>query len=215
MRVLGGCEDCISYKDMLFNHVSTCILPLGRCVVARCDYIREYMRTNCLPDNRKWTWALDQLFFRPTPPSTPTNEDTEEFLGGYKEVLTRLEAANAQEDTVHDPVKDILIADRSLTSNCEPLRSANGWNQYHVDRPPDVQVTRGPVIQESIQAECEDCSPSAPLSVADVSVTNTCTSQTVGNDLVQELGEVIWPLNQVLLINPGSYVLFAFQLSGR
>ncbi|RMX45000.1 hypothetical protein pdam_00021506, partial [Pocillopora damicornis] len=212
MRVLGGCEDCISYKDMLFNHVSTCILPLGRCVVARCDYIREYMCTNCLPENRKWTWALDQLFFRPTPPSTPTNEDSEEFLGGYKEVLTRPEAANPQEDTVHDPVKDILIADRSLTSNCEPLRSANGWNQYHVDRPPDVQVTRGPVIQESIQAECEDCSPSAPLSVADVSVTNTCTSQTVGSDLVQELGEVIWPLNQVLLINPGSYVLRSWVL---
>lgn len=186
-------------------------------MVARCDYIREYMRTttNRLPGNRKWTWTLDQLFFRPTPPSTPTNEDSEEFLGGYKEVLARLEAANSQEDTVHDPVKDILIADRSLTSNCEPLRSANGWNQYHVDRPPDGQVTRGPVIQESIQAECEDCSPSAPLSVVDVSVTNTCTSQTVGSDLVQEQGEVIWPLNQVLLINPVSYVLFAFQLSGR
>lgn len=94
MRVLGGCEDCICYKDMLWNYVLKCIFSLGRCVVVRCDYIREYMRINCFLENRKWIWVFDQLFFRFIFFLIFINEDSEEFLGGFKEVLVRLEVVN-------------------------------------------------------------------------------------------------------------------------
>ncbi|PFX16214.1 hypothetical protein AWC38_SpisGene19536 [Stylophora pistillata] len=199
MHVLGGCEDCIRYKDILINHVSKCTLPLGQCVVARCDYIREYMCMikSPLPGNRKWTWALDRLFFRSTPPTTPTIEDSEEFLDGYREVLAGLAQAHTQEDTVYDTHKDIIVAGESSASNGELSPGADGWNQYHVDRPPDAQVTRGPVIQESGQLECEEYSLSAPLSAADVSVKNACANQNVGSAVVEEQDEIIWPLNQV------------------
>ncbi|PFX15026.1 Mitogen-activated protein kinase kinase kinase 14 [Stylophora pistillata] len=207
MRVLGGCKDCICFKDILLNHVLKCTLPLGQCVIARCDYIRKYMHTNKtpLPGNRKWTWALDQLFFRSIPPTTPTAEAKEEFLSAYEDGLAQ---AHTQADKVHDTHKDIVVADESSASYGELMGGADGWSQYHVDRPPDARVTRGPVIQESVELECKEYSPSSPLSAADVSVKSTCKSQIVGNVVLEEEWEVIWPLNQERLgvHENGSYI---------
>ncbi|KAJ7391779.1 hypothetical protein OS493_016066 [Desmophyllum pertusum] len=44
MRVLGGCKKCIWYKETLLCHASKCQLPLGACVVEKCDNIREYIK---------------------------------------------------------------------------------------------------------------------------------------------------------------------------
>ena len=203
---------CIQYKDMLLLHASKCCLPLGKCVVMKCDYIREYAKNNKIPGNRKWKYQHDQLFFSSTPPSTPTNQENQAFKVDFEELLAQLEQAEAQQETAHGLGKDTVISDGSLTSYNEEslhVRDATGsWNHYHVDRPPEVQVTRGPTVRDHVQQECEDYALAAPLSAACMPARDTCTSQ--------EQGEVIWPLNKVLLVNLlSSQVLGAFQLSDK
>ena len=181
----------------------------------KCDYIREYAKNNGIPGNRKWKYEHDQLFFRSTPPSTPTNRENQAFEVDFEELLAQLEQAEAQEATAHGLGKDTVMSDGSLASyNEESSHDAAGaWNHYHVDRPPEVQVTRGPTVRDHVQQECrEEYALAAPLSAACMPVRDTCTSQTV-RSAVEEQGKVIWPLNKVLLVHLlSSQVLSAFQL---
>ena len=74
MHVLGGCRKCIEYKNTLLFHASSCQLPFGKCVIEKCDEVRKHLSVekNTLPDDKYWTFKLDQLFFKPSPPITPT-----------------------------------------------------------------------------------------------------------------------------------------------
>lgn len=115
MRVLGGCRECIEYRNILLFHASTCQLPFGKCVIEKCDDVRKYlsMEKKPLPDDKYWTIKHDHLFFRPSLPKTPT------LLGSP---TTR---------EIHD---DGTTAAFTESSSCVML---GAWNQYHVDRPPD------------------------------------------------------------------------------
>ncbi|KAJ7391793.1 hypothetical protein OS493_016081 [Desmophyllum pertusum] len=79
MRVLGGCDTCIQYKSTLLYHASRCRLPLGKCVVLKCDDIREYAKKSSIPENKNWEWKLDRLFFNP--PTTPLQSIAPEEQG--------------------------------------------------------------------------------------------------------------------------------------
>ena len=74
MRVLGGCRQCIEYKNTLLFHASSCQLPFGKCVIEKCDDVRKYLSVEkkTLPDDKYWTIKHDHLFFRPSLPKTPT-----------------------------------------------------------------------------------------------------------------------------------------------
>lgn len=93
-RVLGGCIKCIRYKEVLIYHVSKCHLPMDTCVVEKCDIIRQYMKENRLPDNRKWPYQLDNIFFSPSPPACMpyirqgiTREDRGEVIWPLDQVI--------------------------------------------------------------------------------------------------------------------------------
>ncbi|XP_078376186.1 uncharacterized protein LOC144659591 isoform X2 [Oculina patagonica] len=200
MRVLGGCDTCIHFKNILLYHASRCRLPLGQCVVPKCDYIREYAKTSSIPDNRKWNYKHDQLFFRRTPPATPTAQESQpsfaEATTDFHELIKQLEQAEFHEGADHQP------SDGSSASfSGESLHDSSGaWNQYHVDRPPDLQVARGPTVTEHIKLEQEQheddvqAGSVAPLSATCMPVRDT--SQTAGRTTQEERGEVIWPLNK-------------------
>lgn len=204
MRVLGGCDKCIHYKNILLYHASRCRLPLGQCVVPKCDYIRQYAKKSSIPENRKWKYEHDQLFFRRTPPTTPTAQESQpsfaEATPDYHELMAQLAQAE-----FHSLNTDYLISDESLTSfSGESLHDLSGaWNQYHVDRPPDLQVARGPTATEHVKLEQEQLEDDvqaesvAPLSATCMPVRDT--SQTVKSTTQEERGEVIWPLNKVTL----------------
>ena len=217
MRVLGGCTKCICYKDSLLYHASRCDLPMGACVVQKCDTIREYLKENRLPNNRKWPYKLDKLFFRPSPPATPTSspEKGDHIDQPFMAQLCQADFSSRSE--VHDIIDadnlnlQSLISDESLTSLIEEsLRESSGvWNQYHVDRPPellhaversaDAQVTRGPTVNTQVRLEQPvsdgQVESTAPLSAACV----PDIRQTVKPITQEEKGEVVWPLNQVIL----------------
>ena len=225
MRVLGGCEKCICYKEVLIYHTSRCHLPMGACVVQKCDNIREYMKVNRIP-GRKWPYQLDNLFFNPSPPATPTSSPEKGDHIDQHFIAQLLQQAFGSRSEVDDS-NDVdnlndqsLISDGSLTSSTEEsLRESSGvWNQYHVDRPPellppaaqqsdlhltrerspDVQVTRGPTVNTQVRLEQHisdgQLDSTTPLSAAcmpDVKQMVTPISQ-------EEKGEVIWPLDKVI-----------------
>lgn len=205
MHVLGGCNTCIQYKSILLYHTSRCGLPIGQCVVPKCDYIREYAKQHGIPENRKWKYEHDKLFFRPSPPTTPTFVGSQpSFAEGqfnYDEFMAQLAKAELHESP-HSLNTDNLISDGSSVSfSGESLHDSSGaWNQYHVDRPPDHQVARGPTVTEQVKEQREEsvlAESVSPLSATCNSVIDT--SQTVRSSAQEERGEVIWPLNQVIL----------------
>lgn len=129
MHVLGGCKQCIQYKDILQLHASSCLLSFGRCFVEKCDDIRQYMKNNTLPDNREWTYQLDNLFFEPSPPRTPILLENQGLSPCFEvgEPGYQTQPATFSCPSTHG----YSIAERS------PTGASGVWNQYHVDRPPD------------------------------------------------------------------------------
>lgn len=205
MHVLGGCETCILYKNTLLFHTSRCHLPLGQCVIPKCDYIREYAKTSNIPDNKKWKYEHDQLFFRASPPTTPTTLESQSSFTealDYRTFMAQLAQAEFHEGA-YSLNTDYLVSDGSLASfSGESLHDSSGaWNQYHVDRPPDVQVARGPATAEHVKIEQEQhedgvlAESAGPLSATCMPLRDT--SQAVKS--TEERGEVIWPLNKVIL----------------
>ena len=186
---------------------------MGACVVQNCDNIREYMKENRIPD-RKWPYKLDNLFFNPSPPATPTSSPekgdhiNQHFIA---QLLQEVDDINDADNLSHQS----LISDGSLTSSVEEsLRKSSGvGNLYHVDTPPellppvgqqsdlhltrerspDAQVTRGPTAN-AVNAVNEQVESTAPLSVACM----PDVKQTVKTISLEEKGEVIWPLDQVI-----------------
>lgn len=207
LRVLGGCETCIQYKNILLYHASRCHLPLGQCVVPKCDYIREYAKKSSIPANRKWQYEHDQLFFRCSPPTTPTTPESQpsfaETTPDYHELMKHLVQAK-RHGGAHSLSAAYLTTDRSSTSFSEESSrdSSGAWNQYHVDRPPDLQVTRGPTVSEHVKFQHQEddvlAESVAPLSATCLPVRVTC--QTAESTAQKEWGEVIWPLNTVLIL---------------
>lgn len=199
---------------------------MGACVVRKCDNIREYLKENRIPDNRKWIYQLDKLFFRPSPPTTPTSSPEKGDHNDQHFMAQLLQATFSSRSELHDDDDDnlnhqSLISDGSLTSSIEEsLRESSGvWNQYHVDRPPDLllpadqqsdlqltrerspdaQVTRGPTVNAQGRLEQhvsdEQVESTAPFSAACM----PDIRQTVKHITQEERGEVIWPLDQVIL----------------
>lgn len=195
---------------------------MGACVVQKCDTIREYMKDNKIPDNRKWLYQLDKLFFRPSPPATPTSSPEKGDQIDQHLMAQLLQEALSSTSEVHG-INDAdnlnhqsLISDESLTSSIEEsLRESSGvWNKYHVDRPPDLlppadqqsdihltrdaQVTRGPTVNTQVRLEQHisdgQVETTAPLSAACM----PDIKQKVKPISQEEKGEVIWPLDQVI-----------------
>lgn len=143
-RVLGGCEMCIEYKNVMLFHASKCELPIGKCGVRKCDNIRNYMKTNSLPDDSKWTCELDQFFFGPSKCVTPTS------LGNG-------------EDYFVIPKKKLVNSDDSRTpvSQSSSRNASEVWNQFHIDRPPD--------LPPALSASRDKLLPDFPLNVDQLS----------------------------------------------
>ena len=195
---------------------------MGACVVQKCDTIREYLKENRIPDNRKWFYQLDKLFFRPSPPATPTSspEKGDHIDQHFMAQLLQAEAAFSSRSEVRDIDDADNLNHQPLTSSIEEsLRESSGvWNQYHVDRPPDflssadqqsdllltskrssdAQVTRGPTVNAQVRLEQHvsdgRVESTAPLSAACM----PDIRQTVKPITQEEQGEVIWPLDQVI-----------------
>ena len=203
---------------------------MGACVVPKCDTIREYLMGNELPNNRKWKYELDQLFFKASPPTTPTSSPEKGDHSNGHFMAQLLEAALSSRSAPHDDDDDdddnnldhhSLIGDESQTSPIEEsLRESSGvWNHYHVDRPPELlppadqqsdlqltkdrsshtQVTRGPTVNAQVRLEehvgdarVESTTPISAACIPDV-------RETVKHITQEEKGEVIWPLDQVIL----------------
>ena len=149
-------------------------------------------------------YQLDELFFRPSPPTTPTSRQAP--------FSSRSELHNDDDNLNHQS----LISDESPTSSIEEsLRESSGvWNHYHVDRPPDLlspadqqsdlqltrersadtQVTRGPTVNVQVRLDGQ-VESTAPISAA----CKPDIRQTVKPITQEEKGEVIWPLDQVIL----------------
>jgi len=199
-------------------------------VVPKCDIIREYLMENELPNNRKWRYQLDQLFFKASPPTTPTSSPEKGDRSNEHFTAQLLQAAYSsrsepQDDDDDDDDNNLdhqsLIGDESQTSPIEEsLRESSGvWNHYHVDRPPellppadqhfdlqltrvrssDTQVTRGPTVNAQVRLEehvgdvqVESTTPISAACIPDV-------RQTVKQITQEEKGELIWPLDQVIL----------------
>ena len=196
MHVLGGCGHCIRFKNMLLSHASSCKLPRGACVIEKCDDIRRYKERTDIPGNRHWSRKLDQLFFRPSPPRSPS-------------VLQNEPDISPREDETDDQVEssqgDSLNLSSLKSANENSARETPGvWSQYHLDRPPDfpqpfenihtlseahVTVARGPGVD--IEEEESDTS-AAPLSAICV----PGPSQAAENIIPRQ--EIIWPLNKVM-----------------
>ena len=163
------------------------------------------MKENRLPD-RKWTYQLDNLFFSPSPPATPTSSPEkgdhvdQHFMA---QIWQQVFDSRSEVHDINDPDnlnRQSLISDGSRTSSIgESSRESSGvWNQYHVDRPPDAQVTRGPTVNTQVRLERhisdKQVESTAPLSAACM----PDVKQTVKPISQEEKGEVIWPLDQVL-----------------
>lgn len=193
----------------------------------KCDNIREYMKENRIPD-RTWPYQLDNLFFSPSPPATPTSSPEKDDHIDQHFMTQLLQEAFMSRSEVCDinDADDVnlqsLISDGSLKSLIEEsLRESSGvWNQYHVDRPPellppagqqcdllltregspDAQVTRGPTVNTQVRLEQPisdgQVESAAPLSVACM----PDIKQAVKPISQEEKGEVIWPLDQVPVI---------------
>ena len=199
MRVLGGCVQCIRAKDALQSHASTCKELPGKCVVKKCDDIRDYMKKNALPDNRNWKYEHDKLFFEPSPPRTPTVT----WPGNLCLLPFASESASFESDT-----------DENLSASATTLQ-----NQYHVVREPDfgsdlfsgVNLMQQQHIQNDEQpsncsarssiaslqpsrVEGEDELPASPLSASNM----PGVSQASGGVSIKQ--EVLWPLNRVIII---------------
>ena len=187
MRVLGGCGPCVHFKDILLSHASSCNLPRGECVIEKCDDIRRYKERTDIPDKRHWSHKLDQLFFRPNPPRSPTVVQNEPDF-------------SPREDETDDQVE----SSQGDSPNLSSLKSANEnsaretqgvWSQYHLDRPPDFPQpfdnihTRGPGVDVE---EDESATSAVPLSAICV----LGTSQPAENTVPRQ--EIIWPLNKVM-----------------
>jgi len=200
---------------------------MGVCVVQKCDTIREYLKENRIPTNRKWLYQHDKLFFRASPPTTPTSSPEKGDHVDQHFMAQLCQADFSSRSEVHD-INDAdnlnlqsLISEESLASSVEEsLHESSGvWNQYHVDRPPeplhtaeqqidfllkrerlpDAQVTRGPTVNSQVRLEqtvsdgqVELTTPLSAACVPDV-------RQTVKPITQEEKGEVIWPLDQVIL----------------
>lgn len=192
---------------------------MGACVVPKCDTIREYLMENKLPNNRKWRYQLDQLFFKASPPTTPTSSPEKGDHSNEHFMAQLMQAALSSRSAPHDDDDDVdnnldhqsLISDESQTSPIEEsLHESSGvWNHYHVDRPPellppadkqsdlkltrertsDTQVTRGPTVNAQVRIEEH---------VGDVQVESTTPISAACIPDVRQ-GEVIWPLDQVIL----------------
>ena len=123
MRVLGGCKECIEYKNTLLFHASICQLPFGKCVIEKCDEVRKYLSVEkkTLPADKYWTIKHDHLFFRPSLPKTPILLESPTTQGSLSYTQNFLNS-------------DGSSATFSESSSCVLL---GAWNQYHVDRPPD------------------------------------------------------------------------------
>ena len=208
MHVLGGCSLCIRYKNILLWHVSRCEFPIGDCIIEKCDDIRKYMsrETNSIPDSRSWTYDLDQLFFRPSPPRSPT------LIGFHSDpCLVEDEPDNqAQPSSFFGSIggDSFDLSSRSFTDTTS--QSVSGaWNQYHVDRPPDLPwrieegqhvsdltVTRGPTVDSQIDlqehVEDENVVSTTPLSAVCMPDANQATEKSTRRQ------EIIWPLNTVM-----------------
>ena len=196
MRVLGGCGRCIRFKDTLLSHALSCKLPRGACVIEKCDDIRRYKDRTDIPGNRYWSHKLDQLFFRPSPPRSPTVVQNEpDFFPREDET----------DDQVESSQGDSLTLSSLKSANENSAREMQGaWSQYHLDRPPDfpqpfeniptlseahVTVARCPGIDVE---EDESATSAVPLSAICVPGTSRATEN------VMPRQEIIWPLNKVM-----------------
>ena len=202
-------------------------------MVQKCDEIRKFMKSARLPNNRNWTYGLDQLFFRPSPPRTPT------LLQNSEDSMTAVTQSSSHNNY-----------------------SSGAWNQYHVDRPPellpdlsagreqlvpdlplnedqpsdlpvlpvsqerlpalsrqveevqlsDLTATRGPITDSQVSfqqhAEEEHAMPATPLSA----VCGPDLSQAAGDSAPRQ--EILWPLNRVMRCNIMPNVYSVMMLNG-
>ena len=190
MRVLGGCGPCIGFKNILLSHASSCKLPRGECDIEKCDDIRMYTLKTGIPDTLHWSFELDQLLFKPSPPRSPTVLQNEPDLFPSK-----------------DETDDQVQSWQGDSLNLSSLKSANensawetqgAWSQYHIDRPQkypqpfDNIHTLSEARVPGVNVEDESVTSVAPLSAICV----PRTSQAVENSGLRQ--EIIWPLNKVM-----------------
>ena len=172
-RVQGGCEVCSDYLESMVDHASRCDRPVGMCGIRKCDDIKKFSKTSSFPDRDKWTRALDEFFFGPSPIATPT-------LLGHPEEHSQI------------PKKDFLNSDGSMVTFTESSSRAmlGLWNQYHVDRPPDsisdLSVRRDEPADITVVAFQQSDQPSASDSHED----QTC-SVPVSQDKLSDVAEPV------------------------
>lgn len=170
------------------------------------------METNRIPNNRGWKYEHDQLFFRPSPPKTPTlQRGRMSWCSADGEPDAETQPAVSFSGSEGDSHHQNSDSSRTSITETSSRNTSGAWNQYHVDRPPDfpcavgevqqlsdVQTSHGPTVdnQASVQQRAEDieaiCMSASPLSA--VCVPNA--SQPAGNSTIRQ--EVIWPLNMVM-----------------
>ncbi|XP_068747571.1 uncharacterized protein [Montipora capricornis] len=208
MHVLGGCVQCVKYKDALQLHACMCREPVGKCTVERCDDIRHYLEKNTLPDNRNWEHRHDKLFFKSNPPRTPN------LLGD----LCLLPFDPSQSCNHIQPASSFgsTSGGSRFASSCT---MSELWNQYHVSRPPDPRSD----LEPQQVAELSDVAPSlsqdlpvthgpardgkASLQPCQIHEQSTATplSATCVPNIGQALRsnsitqEILWPLDEVHL----------------
>ena len=204
MHVLGGCEQCIRFKDALQSHASTCKELPGRCVVNKCDDIREYMKNNALSDNRNWKYNHDKLFFEPSTPRTPAVT----FPGNL--CLLPFEASESASESASfasDTGEDLSTSATTLQNQCHVAREPafgsdmfSGVNlmqqqcQQNVEQPSNCPARSGMASLPPSRVEVEVELPASPLSASSM----PGVSQASGGVSIPQ--EVLWPLNRVIII---------------
>lgn len=200
MRVLGGCEQCIRFKDALQSHASTCEELPGKCVVNKCDDIREYMKNNALPDNRNWKYNHDKLFFEPSPPRTPAVTLPGNLCSLPFEAS---ESASFESDTGENSSTSATTLQNQCHVVQEPdfgsdlFSGVNLMQQQHlqnVEQPSNCSARSCMASLQPSRVEEEDELPASPLSASSM------PGMSQASAAVSIPQEVLWPLNRVIVI---------------
>ena len=196
MRVLGGCRQCISFKDALQSHASTCKEPVGKCVVNKCDDIREFMKNNTLPDNKNWKYKHDQLFFEPSPPRTPTVTWPRNLclLPFEASESNSIDSSTGENSSASATTYNVV---REPDFGSDLFSGVNLIPHQHlqsVEQPADCSARSGMASWQPSRVDEEDILPASPISAASM----PDISQASGGVPITQ--EVLWPLNRVIII---------------
>lgn len=168
------------------------------------------METNCIPNDRRWKYEHDQLFFRPSPPKTPTLQRGRlSWCSAEGESDAENQPAVSFSGSEGDSCHQNSDSSRTSITETSSHNTSGAWNQYHVDRPPDfprvvsgvqqlsdVQASHGLTIdnQASLQQRAEDVEAVSASPLSAVCVPNA--NQAAENSAIRQ--EVVWPLNTVI-----------------